>query len=124
MRRAEERYGKVVNVRNFDGQPQLTEMDALIAYLQVLGTMVDFSTFTPIRAAKGGRMDTYSFLRELADSWGLLALTRCSSLAVIVSGRCARAAAAHDDAANSIFRNDSQASAGRQPRPTARVKEA
>lgn len=33
--------------RNFDGQPQLTEMDALIAYLQVLGTMVDFSTFTP-----------------------------------------------------------------------------
>jgi cytochrome c oxidase cbb3-type subunit 2 len=42
----EERYGKVV-VSNFDGQLQLTEMDALIAYLQVLGTMVDFSTFTP-----------------------------------------------------------------------------
>ena len=34
-------------VRNFDGQPQLTEMDALIAYLQMLGTLVDFSTFTP-----------------------------------------------------------------------------
>ena len=34
-------------VRNFDGQPDLTEMDALIAYMQVLGTMVDFSTFTP-----------------------------------------------------------------------------
>ncbi len=33
--------------RNFDGQPEVTEMDALIAYLQVLGTMVDFSTFTP-----------------------------------------------------------------------------
>ena len=33
--------------RNFDGQPQLTEMDALIAYIQVLGTMVDFSTFIP-----------------------------------------------------------------------------
>ena len=32
---------------NFDGQAELTEMDALIAYLQVLGTMVDFSTFTP-----------------------------------------------------------------------------
>ncbi|MEM7267767.1 MAG: cytochrome-c oxidase, cbb3-type subunit II [Pseudomonadota bacterium] len=32
---------------NFDGQRKLTEMDALIAYLQVLGTMVDFSTFTP-----------------------------------------------------------------------------
>jgi len=34
-------------VSNFDGQAKLTEMDALIAYLQVLGTMVDFSTFTP-----------------------------------------------------------------------------
>ena len=33
--------------RNFDGQAQLTEMDAIIAYMQVLGTMVDFSTFTP-----------------------------------------------------------------------------
>lgn len=34
-------------VRNFDGQPAVTEMDALIAYLQVLGTMVDFTTFQP-----------------------------------------------------------------------------
>ena len=39
--------GADVNVRNFDGQPRLTEADALIAYIQVLGTMVDFSTFTP-----------------------------------------------------------------------------
>ena len=39
--------GKDVTVSNFDGSPDLTEMDALIAYLQVLGTMVDFSTFTP-----------------------------------------------------------------------------
>ena len=36
-----------MRVRNFDGQPQLTEADALIAYIQVLGTMVDFTTFTP-----------------------------------------------------------------------------
>ncbi len=35
------------NVRNFDGLEGATEMDALIAYLQVLGTMVDFSTFEP-----------------------------------------------------------------------------
>ncbi|MEW9921312.1 cytochrome-c oxidase, cbb3-type subunit II [Marimonas sp. MJW-29] len=42
-----ERYGETANVRNFDGQPELTEMDALIAYLQMLGTLVDFSTFTP-----------------------------------------------------------------------------
>ena len=34
-------------VANFDGQDALTEMDALIAYLQILGTMVDFSTFEP-----------------------------------------------------------------------------
>jgi cytochrome c oxidase cbb3-type subunit 2 len=34
-------------IANFDGQDELTEMDALISYLQVLGTMVDFSTFTP-----------------------------------------------------------------------------
>jgi cytochrome c oxidase cbb3-type subunit 2 len=42
----EARYNKVT-ISNFDGQPQLTEMDALVAYLQVLGTMVDFSTFEP-----------------------------------------------------------------------------
>lgn len=38
-------YGKVAQ-RDFDGDPQrITEMDALIAYLQMLGTMVDFSTY-------------------------------------------------------------------------------
>ena len=43
----EERYSKVV-IRDFDGQPgQITEMDALIAYLQMLGTLVDFSTLEP-----------------------------------------------------------------------------
>jgi cytochrome c oxidase cbb3-type subunit II len=36
--------------RNFDGQPQLTEMDAIIAYMQMLGTLVDFSTFVPDRS--------------------------------------------------------------------------
>ncbi len=40
------RYPKAV-VSNFDGQPELTEMDAMIAYLQMLGTLVDFSTFIP-----------------------------------------------------------------------------
>ena len=42
----QERYAKA-NVSNFDGQPGVSEMDALVAYLQVLGTMVDFSTFQP-----------------------------------------------------------------------------
>ena len=41
----EKRYGKV-NVRDFDGNPaKLTEADALIAYLEVLGTMVDFKGY-------------------------------------------------------------------------------
>lgn len=40
------RYGAKVNQRDFDGDPErITEMDALIAYLQVLGTMVDFRTY-------------------------------------------------------------------------------
>ncbi|MBW6417994.1 cytochrome-c oxidase, cbb3-type subunit II [Celeribacter sp. PS-C1] len=41
-----ERYPGAV-VSNFDGQDGITEMDALIAYMQMLGTLVDFSTFTP-----------------------------------------------------------------------------
>ena len=40
-----QRYAKS-QVRDFDGNPAaLTEMDALIAYLQMLGTLVDFSSF-------------------------------------------------------------------------------
>ena len=39
------RYPKA-QIRDFDGDPsQLTEMDALVAYLQMLGTLVDFSTY-------------------------------------------------------------------------------
>ncbi|MBZ8117351.1 cytochrome-c oxidase, cbb3-type subunit II [Roseovarius sp. LXJ103] len=34
-------------VRSFDGAEGVSEADALIAYLQMLGTLVDFSTFTP-----------------------------------------------------------------------------
>ena len=42
----EERYPGAQQ-RNFDRRAGVSEMDALIAYLQVLGTMVDFSTFQP-----------------------------------------------------------------------------
>jgi len=39
------RYPKA-KIGDFDGNPQaLTEMDALVAYLQMLGTLVDFSTY-------------------------------------------------------------------------------
>lgn len=42
----QKRYPKA-QVRNFDGKPELTELDAIIAYLQMLGTLVDFKTFKP-----------------------------------------------------------------------------
>ncbi len=41
------RYPKA-QVRNFDGRAGISEMDALIAYLQMLGTLVDFSTFEAV----------------------------------------------------------------------------
>ena len=43
----EARYAKVV-IRDFDGDPdRVTELDALIAYMQMLGTLVEFETFDP-----------------------------------------------------------------------------
>jgi cytochrome c oxidase cbb3-type subunit 2 len=43
-----ERYGAKVTVRDFDGDPtRVTEMDALVAYLQMLGTLVDFTSYEP-----------------------------------------------------------------------------
>jgi cytochrome c oxidase cbb3-type subunit 2 len=46
------RYPKAV-VANFDGDAAtLTEMDALVAYLQVLGTMADFSTYDESKALR------------------------------------------------------------------------
>ncbi|MEK7820598.1 MAG: cbb3-type cytochrome c oxidase subunit II, partial [Pseudomonadota bacterium] len=42
-----ERYPKAP-MGDFDGKPErITELDALIAYLQMLGTLVDFTTFKP-----------------------------------------------------------------------------
>ena len=39
------RYPKL-NARDFDGNPsRITEADALIAYLQMLGTQVDFKLY-------------------------------------------------------------------------------
>jgi cytochrome c oxidase cbb3-type subunit 2 len=46
------RYPKT-QVRDFDGDPaKLTEMDALVAYLQMLGTLVDFKAAAPQEKAK------------------------------------------------------------------------
>ncbi|MEO1328654.1 MAG: cytochrome-c oxidase, cbb3-type subunit II [Pseudomonadota bacterium] len=42
------RYPKA-QARDFDGNPsEITELDALIAYMQMLGTLVDFSTYDAI----------------------------------------------------------------------------
>ena len=39
------RYAKA-EARDFDGDPKrITEMDALVAYMQMLGTLVDFKTY-------------------------------------------------------------------------------
>lgn len=46
------RYPKAV-VGDFDGDPKrLSEMDALVAYLQMVGTLVDFSTYEPDLTAR------------------------------------------------------------------------
>ena len=45
----QKRYGGKVNTRDFDGNPnKVSEMDALVSYLQVLGTFVNFSKFEPV----------------------------------------------------------------------------
>ena len=45
------RYPRAV-IADFDGDPsRITDLDALIAYVQVLGTMVDFTTYRPGEAA-------------------------------------------------------------------------
>lgn len=42
------KYGKKVTINDFDGDKnKVSEMDALVSYLQSLGTMVDFSKFEP-----------------------------------------------------------------------------
>lgn len=48
----QKRYPKA-QVRDFDGDPgRVTEMDALVAYLQMLGTLVDVKSATPQERAK------------------------------------------------------------------------
>jgi len=48
-----DRYGEKVQIRDFDGQPdKVTEMDALVAYLQMLGTLVDFENLNEEEIAR------------------------------------------------------------------------
>lgn len=55
-------------------------------------------------------MDTYSLMREFADSWALLLLTALF-LGVFVWAWRPGSRALHDDAANSIFRHDKKPAA-------------
>ena len=54
-------------------------------------------------------MDTYSFLRELADSWVLLAMTVFYVSAIVWAFRPG-SRKTHDDIANIPFRNETPAS--------------
>ncbi len=48
----EERYGDATNIRAFDAEPRrVTEMDALVAYLQILGQLTD-AAYKPAAKAK------------------------------------------------------------------------
>ena len=69
-------------------------------------------------------METYSFLRELADSWGLLAMTALF-LGVCLWAFRPGSRPAQDEAANSIFRNERAPAEALQPaRPQSNPKEA
>jgi len=47
------RYGAKVNIRDFDGhRDNVTEMDALVAYMQVLGTLADLKNYNPDMGAE------------------------------------------------------------------------
>jgi cytochrome c oxidase cbb3-type subunit IV len=54
-------------------------------------------------------METYSFLRHMADSWFLLAMT-LGFLALCVWAFRPGSRAMHQEVANSIFRNDERPS--------------
>lgn len=55
-------------------------------------------------------MDTYGFLRFIADSWALVALTAVF-LGVILFAYRPGSKRLHDDAAAAIFRNDTKPAA-------------
>jgi cytochrome c oxidase cbb3-type subunit IV len=52
-------------------------------------------------------METYTFLRQMADSWALL-LMFCMFLGVVIWAFRPGSRRVHDDVATSIFRNDTR----------------
>jgi cytochrome c oxidase cbb3-type subunit 2 len=81
----QKRYPKAQTARDFDGNPArpMTEMDALVAYLQMLGTLVDFNSTTPKpTCAEEGhheRPTVHSRVRASPRPWGSSTSSACSS---------------------------------------------
>ncbi|WP_373090110.1 cytochrome-c oxidase, cbb3-type subunit II [Sneathiella sp.] len=49
------RYGEATHIRDFDGNPaEVTELDALVAYLQILGRLTEAAYKNPILKKMGG----------------------------------------------------------------------
>ena len=74
------RYGAATNVRAFDGKPgELTEMDALVAYLQILGKLTDAAH----KPSRGGRLTMdHDFTVWFSKSFGLFYLIALSIIIV------------------------------------------
>ena len=84
------RYPKAA-VGDFDGDPRrLTEMDALVAYLQMLGRMVDFTDVAPRgpRSVGAGAMsDAYGWILSLWQLWLVVAVHRDRRLGVLAQAQ-------------------------------------
>lgn len=68
-------------------------------------------------------METYTFLRAMADSWFLLAMT-IGYIALCIWAFRPGSRTTHQDAANSIFRNDDRPAEPSPSRPNPTRKEA
>ena len=79
-----ERYGEDTHVRAFDGDPgRVTEMDALVAYLQILGGLTDAADITRPRRRSDAMDIGHDTLVAFAKTFGLFYLIALSVGVVI-----------------------------------------
>jgi cytochrome c oxidase cbb3-type subunit 4 len=83
-------------------------MDALVAYLQMLGTLVDFSVYEARRKLPvGADMELdYHSMRAFADSWGLVYMFAIFVAVVVWTLRPGSQEIISDDAARIPFKED------------------
>ena len=101
-----ERYGEATQIRTFDGDRRtVTEMDALVAYLQILGRLTDAAHAQPSRW-KARMIDLdHDTLVAFAKSFGLLYLIGMAAVALPM--RCWPSNGARfDKAANDIITDE------------------